>query len=50
MKNLPAGRLTVGLEIDGEIMSGITILGKGYTLSGKSVGVGRRRGANRMPL
>jgi transcriptional regulator of heat shock response len=39
----------VGLEIDGEMLSGITILGKGYTLSGKSVGALGVIGANRMP-
>lgn len=49
MKNLPQVGSQVGLEIDGEIMSGITILGKGYTLSGKSVGALGVIGANRMP-
>ncbi|HRP70272.1 MAG TPA: heat-inducible transcriptional repressor HrcA [Turneriella sp.] len=49
MKNLPQVGSQVGLEIDGEILSGITILGKGYTLSGKSVGALGVIGANRMP-
>lgn len=49
MKNLPQVGTQVGLEIDGEILSGITILGKGYTLSGKSVGALGVIGANRMP-
>lgn len=49
MKNLPRVGSQVGLEIDGEVLSGITILGKGYTLSGKSVGALGVIGANRMP-
>ncbi len=49
MKNLPQVGSQVGLEIDGEILSGITILGKGYTLSGKSIGALGVIGANRMP-
>lgn len=49
MKNQPQVGSQVGLEIDGEILSGITILGKGYTLSGKSVGALGVIGANRMP-
>ena len=49
MKNLPQVGSQVGLDIDGEILSGITILGKGYTLSGKSVGALGVIGANRMP-
>ncbi len=49
MKNLPQVGSQVGLEIDGELLSGITILGKGYTLSGKSIGALGVIGANRMP-
>ncbi|MBS0619545.1 MAG: heat-inducible transcription repressor HrcA [Spirochaetes bacterium] len=49
MKNLPQVGSQVGLEVDGEMLSGITILGKGYTLSGKSVGALGVIGANRMP-
>jgi heat-inducible transcriptional repressor len=49
MKNLPQVGSQVGLDVDGEILSGITILGKGYTLSGKSVGALGVIGANRMP-
>ncbi len=49
MKNLPRVGSQVGLEVDGEILSGITVLGKGYTLSGKSVGALGVIGANRMP-
>jgi len=49
MKNMPQVGSQVGLEVDGEILSGITILGKGYTLSGKSVGALGVIGANRMP-
>jgi heat-inducible transcriptional repressor len=49
MKNLPRVGSQVGLEIDGEILSGITVLGKGYTLSGKSIGALGVIGANRMP-
>lgn len=49
MKNLPQVGSQVGLEIDGEILSGITILGKGYSLSGKSIGALGVIGANRMP-
>ena len=49
MKNQPQVGSQVGLEIDGEILSGITILGKGYTLSGKSIGALGVIGANRMP-
>lgn len=49
MKNLPQVGSQVGLEVDGEIISGITLLGKGYTLSGKSVGALGVIGANRMP-
>ncbi len=49
MKNLPQVGSQVGLEIDGEILSGITVLGKGYTLSGKSIGALGVIGANRMP-
>lgn len=49
MKNLPQVGSQVGIEIDGETLSGITILGKGYTLSGKSVGALGVIGANRMP-
>lgn len=49
MKNLPQVGSQVGLDIGGEILSGITILGKGYTLSGKSVGALGVIGANRMP-
>ncbi len=49
MKNMPQVGSQVGLEIDGEMLSGITILGKGYTLSGKNVGALGVIGANRMP-
>jgi heat-inducible transcriptional repressor len=49
MKNQPQVGSQVGLEIDGEILSGITILGKGYSLSGKSIGALGVIGANRMP-
>ncbi|MCX7632474.1 MAG: heat-inducible transcriptional repressor HrcA [Turneriella sp.] len=49
MKNLPRVGSQVGLEIDGEILSGITVLGRGYSLSGKSVGALGVIGANRMP-
>lgn len=49
MKNQPQVGSQVGLAIDGEMLSGITILGKGYTLSGKSVGALGVIGANRMP-
>jgi heat-inducible transcriptional repressor len=49
MKNLPQVGSQVGLDVDGEILSGITILGKGYTLSGKSIGALGVIGANRMP-
>jgi len=49
MKNLPQVGSQVGLEVDGEVLSGITILGKGYTLSGKSIGALGVIGANRMP-
>lgn len=49
MKNLPQVGSQVGLEVDGEILSGITILGKGYMLSGKSIGALGVIGANRMP-
>jgi heat-inducible transcriptional repressor len=49
MKNQPQVESQVGLEIDGDILSGITILGKGYTLSGKNIGALGVIGANRMP-
>jgi heat-inducible transcriptional repressor len=49
MKNLPRVGSQVGLNIDGEIVSGITVLGKSYSLSGKSVGALGVIGANRMP-